>query len=525
MYDPTLVELLKKLEKKEWKRVRLFLDAPNKNGTASKEKGTVASQEATIVKLVNYLDRLYPDFKEEKKFSKEVLLKKVYAEERSKGFSRLDADFNTLKQLVEDTLIHTHLERNSVWRGKLLADAFAARDLHKERQKVLDPLVETLEGIANPGADIYQLRSSLSTQLFFHPGKEKYRSDMTLLTDAISDLEKYYLITKSRLLSEQLQRYRTLNILQVTDDDDGLDENLVAAHYDDRVIRLHNDFINLLQLKTHHDSFKKVWGDFKFVIDNLEAFDKRHIAMKMVYLANYYYEKRYLSCLHKIFSIFRYLDRKNILTDNGQLSNILFVSIVAVAARKGKYDWAEEFMEKYKNSIPGPHRNAAVKLAKAHLDYYQGRFQEAISELEEVSKSHGAHYIQSETLQICIFFDLIVLSQKENAPKVEFTIRFKDENEEESKKGFIGEKSSDCDDGLSNSIDRFRHYLEYHPELFNEHKIKAIKMFFKLTKKMAECVKLKDKERNKSKTEIGSLFKKAEVVYCGAWLSERIKQL
>lgn len=497
MYNSGLLKILRELDKKEWKRIRLFSGAYLANGAAPSGKNTHGEKRTSLADLVNYLHRFYPDFEEDKKLTYETLLQKVYATERSRGPAKLNDDWDKLKGLAEELLILKELESKTNLRAKLLIAAFETRKLHDERKEQLAQILKKLITQKTQGTETYHLRSELSAQLFFHPGTEKFRTDVNLLTDAIANLEAYYLLSKLRLLSEHLHRCRTLNVSE--GEYDNFDEKSLPPYDEDSVIGIYAELVKFLRLKDPNLPLRQLRERFEEKIDGFEDFDKRHIPMKILYLANYFYEKGHLYYLDEIFSVFKFLDAKGLLADNGQLSNVLFVSIVAVAANKGDYVWAEKFMSDHQNAVRGPHDKAADMLAKAHIDYYKKRFKQALAILEDASKNHAANYVQSETLYICICYDLIRTTENEH----------------------------DYDHKLEKSLDRFRKYLGWHKDLFTPHKTEAIVVFFDLIKAMVRCskVNISKKDRIQMKTTIELRFHEAKSVYCGGWLYQRIQQL
>jgi len=487
MRDSRLFQLLKKLDHKEFNQVRLFLESPFFKGSPAQ------------LALFNDLVKFYPDFQDEKKLNKESILKRLYADQEGNGPTQFSKDRAKLTELLESYFIHKELESQTFTQKKLLIDAYESRGMANESKKALEETKKSINALENNSLKEHLLLTELNTRLFFHPETEKYTPDIDLLEEAFQHLDIYQLLSKVRMFAEQLHRSRLFNLpFQHTRLNQILQQ---ADDLSNPVFELYRDLLRLLSTPDNFSLYAPLLQKFRLHVDALSEHDKRNIAAKLLYQANYFYEKGDLTYLDTIFDLFDLSIEKEFLTDQNKLSHTLFVNIISVAANLGKFEWIDHFRNIYAPRIAGDHRETALVLANAHVLLYQAKYEAAFSLLKSISKSHAANRTQAEILFLRVCYELALLDE-------DFEKKY--------------------DEELTKGIERFRHFILNHPGLYPPHKAKALYTFMDLIEALWKyaLINVSDsKALEHGKNNILQRFKTAEQVYCGSWLLQKIKQL
>jgi len=488
MRDSRLFQLLKKLDHKEFYQVRLFLESPFFQGGLSQ------------LALFNDLVKFHPDYKDEKKLNKESILKRLYTENGGKGPNQLSQDRTKLTNLLETYFIYTELERQPFTQKKLLIDAYESRKMADSSREAIEKIKEALETQEAIGHEKHLLLNELNTRLFFHPETEKYKPNIQLLDEALLHLDIFYLLAQARIFAEQLHRKRLFNLpfessrlkrfFQMTE-----------AFYAP-VIQLYRDLLKLLDDSDNFALYAPILQKLWHYVDSLPEHDQQSISAKLMYQANYYYERGNLQYLNTIFKLLELSIEKEYLTNQHALSHTLFVNYISVALNLGELEKAELFRKERAGNIVAKHKKVALALADAYILFYKGEYEAAYSLVENVSKSHAANRTQAETLFLRVCYELALVDDKDY--------------------------EADYYEELSKGIEGFKRYIQDHPKLYSRHKSLALFTFMDLIEDMlkySEINVLNHQARKKEKERISQKFKAAKAVYCGEWLSKKIEQL
>ncbi len=109
--------------------------------------------------------------------------------------------------------------------------------------------------------------------------------------------------------------------------------------------------------------------------------------------------------VEECFNIFRELISTKILFREDRLRAWDFKNIVVLALRLGKYDWAENFINKYSEKLPIAFRQNAITYNLAQVYFYQKKYEKVIELLREVEYEDLAYNLNSKTLLIATYYE------------------------------------------------------------------------------------------------------------------------
>ncbi len=103
--------------------------------------------------------------------------------------------------------------------------------------------------------------------------------------------------------------------------------------------------------------------------------------------------------------IFKELDEKNWLLEEEYLPPLRFKNVLTTALNTGDIQWAEDFLERHLPHIHPDHRKAVKMFSRGAIDFYAGRFPEALETLAQADTKLSDFFyldINSMKMRICL---------------------------------------------------------------------------------------------------------------------------
>src|SRR4030095_1251807 len=404
MYKSKSILLLKTFDQNELKRFSDFLSSPyfNKN--------------ARVAKLFGELKKYYPEFSS-KGAAKENLYKKLfpgktYNEQVMKNLIsellKLEKEFLSIDWYTSDPnekslgLINKLLRRDAEPIFEKEVDSFSKNlksspaplnrvnlFLHQlEERQFTHDLVnnrqpEASEHIEKSGEylTIFFLRSILQLSINNHINRfsfnldiEKNFADRMINSIEMDKLLQYIeSVNPNEALSLKLAYYALDSILKVEDDSaykkyhDLLFTNLGRLNREDAQIFLH--FIESI-------CAQKINGGKAEYYEDLFDTYKHEIA-------------------HDLYS-----------PDISQMTVLKFRNICLTAIRVVKYDWAEKFINDFKNKLQKQDRKNTVELAYAQLNFARGNFSSSLEHLNKIKTTQTYLKVDVKNLNLMALYEL-----------------------------------------------------------------------------------------------------------------------
>lgn len=110
--------------------------------------------------------------------------------------------------------------------------------------------------------------------------------------------------------------------------------------------------------------------------------------------------------LKEFFDLFENGLEKGIFIINDELATWRFNNAIAVALRLGKYDWAEQFIEKYKKYLPAETQQNTYTFNLARVYRYQRKFDKVLSLLRNLEYEDIGYNLISKTMLLNAYYEL-----------------------------------------------------------------------------------------------------------------------
>ncbi len=409
MNKSNLILILKKLDLREFREFGSLVKSPFFNTNQSS------------IKLFDYLKKYYPVFEPES-IEKEKVFSAIFDKaDYNDGFMR-SVIFN-LAALAEEYLKQVNLRGNAARSSLMLLDELNSRKLEKVFLKNFPQVAKEIETLKDSESDYYYYKYLYEDLEYSHANWSRHKNkNLKDYVDGTMDKEKKYLT--NFFLVKTLTIYAVFlakrETVAIEYDTGFLDETVSYIlkneneFADTPAIMLYVNAIMLLKHKTdnYYFSLKKfltaetgITADQKYNIHNmLQA-----------------------HCVHRGYSgegafpnerfwLYRLAIEKNFFKSAPDIyiDGLQFTNVVRAALSPGEYDWAEEFIKKYKDELSPETKDIVTGYVTGRLLFAKGEFEKALKVLAGIkSIKHLQYKVIIRNLMLMIYYELSYFDQSE----------------------------------------------------------------------------------------------------------------
>lgn len=480
MKSHKLIELLRTFSRKEMTRFREFAGSPYHN----KHEG--------VRRLVAYLSDIYPNW-DRGRCQREVIWRVLFPGEPHLQ-PKLAVLFTYTYRLAEDFLAQEHLREQPFFPRLWLLQQLRLRQQYIPFEKQLKRLEEQLDSTPQRDGHFYYWRFRLAAEADnYFDQTERRRRDLNLQIKQ-RHLDHFYLAEKLRDACEMESRRKILRIdyemgclpmvLQEIEAGTAQYEKVPAVQIYYRLYRLiagrqpaqYFEAITILEQVASYFSS----AELKTIYNYLQNF-----CIEQINLGNKVF-------LKEIFGLYKQQLNKELLQENGFLSEWHYKNIVTTAIRLGELAWVWKFIEEYRAQLPEDVRDNAYCFNLASYFYAAGNYDRVLDLLSQVEYSDLRYSLGAKALLLRTYYDL-------------------------------GEFEALC-----SLTDSFRQYL-LRNKLMADGKRQGYYNLFKLTRKAAQIrndLDYESKEKleqalRRLQLEIG----RSDAIFNQGWLEEKVEAL
>ncbi len=397
MQNNRLLQLLRLLERDEYKRFGQFLNSPYHN---KRDKP---------VDLFNYLYPYFPGFNDPA-IDKSKVFRALFPQKPYNDTKLRQVMSYTTKKLEEFIAIESDYYEDNHKNLELLSFLRKRSDGHLF-ELYWKNIMNQYEQQQSLTEEVYLRRFQFEAENTRHIeqlSQEKSRLQELNLASLGQNLDHYYIISKLKLYCDVLN-YR--NITGDTPDLLLMDEILNHIQQNDYShipgIAIYYHIIQTLLDNENDDNFtrlKQLLSDYAYRFERREARRMYGMAQNFCIKKINSGKENYLEELFDIFQ--KLLHQKIIFGDDGNLSPWDFKNIVTVAVRLGRLNWTEAFIEQYHHYIEEEEKTNAYTYNRAKLAYHQGDYSKVLDLLNRVSYNDIFYNLDSRVLLIKTYYEL-----------------------------------------------------------------------------------------------------------------------
>ena len=395
MLSNQLIQILQSFSKKEMTRFCEFALSPYYN----KHKGVRA--------LVGYLNRIFPDFKD-KNCNRKVIFTHLFPKQKYDQ-NELALLFTYSTRLVERFLVAEEFKENQKFHKVLLLRKLRRKEYYKYYEKISSKFERELENNLYKDTEYFNiqfLKAAESDQ--YYAARSKHEKDHSI-QEKQNNLDHYYLALKLRDSCEMIVRSRILKI----DYSVGLLESLI-----NEISRNLDQYANNPSIIVYYRVYQMIVnGQHQFYYDalpviqqNSSAFTKSELHTIYNYLQNYCIEqinKGQRQFLKESFILYNdQLDKELLMDNSGFLSQWHYKNIVTAGIRLKEMEWTFNFIEKYKERLNPEVLDNAYTFNLASYYYSTNQLEKVLDLLLRVEYTDIRYNLGAKSLLLRTYYDL-----------------------------------------------------------------------------------------------------------------------
>ncbi len=395
MQNSKLIDLLKTFEKEDWRWFRKFLLSPYFNNREE------------LVIFCDYLRGQAPDFKE-KAIRKEKVFKKLYPgqiyDEKQISYA-----MNFLLGQAERFLAQREFELQTPVINIYLQRSLVRRQLDKHYKYQYEKSYDLLEDRKKENIDYYLFQYQKSEIANVHYNNKNLRSYDPNLQATSDELDQFYLIHKLKHCCEMVSQSRLMNapyapmleteIIDFLNKTTTLKTPLISVYLETYFI-LKKD-----NAESNFENLKKLLIEYKDLIPPVEkAIIYQYGVNYCIFQVNKNNNPRHYAEQ----SLELYLEgiEEKILFNQGYLSPWHFKNVVKIGLNLKKYDFTEEFIQKYHKNLEDKYQEDALHFNLADINYRKKNYQEAQIHLIQVQYSDISYNLGAKTMLLKIYYEI-----------------------------------------------------------------------------------------------------------------------
>ncbi len=401
-HENKLISALSQLSRKEMTRFVEYVHSPYFN------------KHEKLKQLVDLFNEVYPQF-EKADLSKRMLSNKILSTRKHKPktsnlkrFEQQISDFLTyLYRLLEDFLALENYYRDELRINRtLMKELYDKRMFHTMRRKI-EIVREQLSDSAERDSRFYYNAYQLENFSDLYQTSLQHRTTDTSLQRKVDMLDVFYLAEKLRNSCEMINRS---NIVQVEFKSQMIEEltSLIEENQDLINVPVIAIYYRIYLTLTQSEIESHYREMIKLLEEHNQLFTHDEARLMFDYAQNYCIKKinsGKTSYLHEIFLLYQSQLKKELVFDKEILAEQDYKNIVTVATRLKEFKWAQNFIQKYKEYLPGKDQENAYTFNLASLYYTMKDYNRAAKLLVGVEFTDVYYALSNRSLLLKIFYE------------------------------------------------------------------------------------------------------------------------
>ena len=390
MLGSQLLQIIKSLDKRDMRELHKVVRSPYFN------------QRDDVVLLFDWIDKSLnsklPDLSKEKVFS-EIFPDKKYSDVLMRQM------MSYLYKIIQKYLITEGVIQNDMESQLYLTHALRQRNADKIIEKQLNDSLDIIDNQGFKNAKYHYLKYKIHTENYEYLNSKK-RNAVDSLQEQSDGLDFFY-------ISESL-RQACIMSAQQTISKQIYSQPLLSAIID-RVNQLSNfpisisAYFHALKTLTESDNSKHFHSLKEIIVENGFSFPEKERRDLYIIATNYCIRR--LNQGEKPFGfealeLYRARMDNNVLLENGVLPPYTYNNILMLAIKSEEYEWAERFLQDFKQYLPEKERENIYQYNLALFYFRTGKYAEAMTLLQKVNLHDVLYNLDARRLLARIYFEL-----------------------------------------------------------------------------------------------------------------------
>lgn len=248
----------------------------------------------------------------------------------------------------------------------------------------------------------FDLNTEYDKQVLLEKSPEEF---FGLMEKALTNIDTFYLIERLRITNTYFQFYKLLKKENFPDYHKKIADYIISnlIHPPQPLIELYKNTYSLLTNETYHLDIVKING---LLSRSMEQSDKKELSDLFVHYTNYSIRqvlKGNTDYFPILFELYKTGMKMGILPINNPTE---YRNIAAAACQIKEFDWALEFVEKYKIELPIDQQESAYSFTKARIFGNMKNWDAVLSTLRNVEYEDMGYILNSKLFMIMAYYEL-----------------------------------------------------------------------------------------------------------------------
>ncbi|MCH2023101.1 MAG: hypothetical protein MK207_11550 [Saprospiraceae bacterium] len=485
MHKTKLITLLEHLNSREFARFIDFVHSPFYN------------KHEEVKKLCIYLSKYFSNPKRKNKLDKQRVYKNLFPN-KTFDANALHGISSKLLTLLHDFLVIDCGDNNNNFHLIKVLEELRKRKQFKDYDAIIRKITKNNNGLYTDVEELYWEKYAYHKEIdinFLTQGGRTYNENLQLKNDY---LDLFFITKKLKIACDMVSRNRIIGSdyqYRLVDELFVYLDQPDSSYSQEPTIKIYASILKmLLHGEENDDEYYRVKD---WLVQYMDVFSKLELKNIYDYLENHCIRKYKKNTadetyLIEMLDISKFLVKHKINFIDGYLLDGDYKNIGTSAINLGDFDWAQEFIETYKEALIPRVRQSAYSYLMSFLLYSKKDYKGALQALNDVSFTNWTYHAGAKLIQMRIYYEL------------------------------------DEADALYALADAFKIYLKRNKQLTELDRVPYMN-FINLTRKsyrLKEDWDFLKKEKLTSETEkLKKLFETATPVASRVWLQEVIDEL
>lgn len=353
-----------------------------------------------------------------KKESKEELIKEevwsVIFQGKKYSDPKLRKLNSDLLKVFEEFLAQKTFDNNKFLKNNLILRAIRKRKIEKLYKSTSSATDRSIDQTFNRSSDyIYAKFTAEKEKLELYSESEILRKRSKNIENEVNIdeiakyLDQYYLAEKLKYYVKLLGWKKMISLEQEINHIEELNSMVNTGAYDAIPPIIIYSTIAKTQLDPdnveNYFKLKDLVNDF---IDYFPDEEIRNIYDALLSFCVRRVNKGDLAFQEETLNVYKGALEKETIFSNGYITQVTFNNIVFFALRTGEYDWAEHFVEEYKDRLNDKDRASSVAFSFARIEFYKENYGKVIELLQQVEMDSVIYTLSAKTILLSSYYEL-----------------------------------------------------------------------------------------------------------------------
>ena len=397
MKNNQFIKLLKTFTPKEVKKFGVFIESPYFNTNKN------------VIKLYEIIRKAYPGFQQES-IKKEYLFSKLFPG-KIYNDSALRLLIYYLYENAKEFILHSRIKKENFIRSEVLLNELIDRQLYNEAEKTFKTVFSDLKNLEHRDSDYFKFKFEIEYEKLYylqilHSGKyEKYFTKSNIEIP-FQNLTHYFFLKVLTFYNIVLNT----KILYEIDIDTSLFEKLFSTFdkqlfSDSPLIQIYYNIIKVLTT----DEEKYFYTIKDLVLKHEKSLSSARLNDVYINLENYCRRKIRAGEKHfrrEFFEILKLDLEKKIYMNDNCMPQKFYKIILQNAVELKEFEWAENFIESFKNELRSDYRITVYNYCQAYLEAEKNNYEKSLEYLSKLKTDELYLNIDVKLLHARLYYEL-----------------------------------------------------------------------------------------------------------------------